>query len=112
MTERELGLVKSQQSPKLCEASRPLRQDGAGTAGPFDKAHGSELVEDLPDHPVARMRANEVSLILCPLPPLVPLWRDEARSGQKLRPGPIPDPTTFDERKHFFIFDPAEEAIS
>ena len=68
MTERELGLVKSQQSPKLCEASRPLRQDGAGTAGPFDKAHGSELVEDLPDHPVARMRANEVSYDCVPAP--------------------------------------------
>jgi len=36
-------------------------------AGPFDKAHGSELVEELPGHAVAsRMRAKEISFILCP----------------------------------------------
>jgi hypothetical protein len=47
----------------------------------------------LPGHAVAsRMRAKEVSFILCPpwsglidLTPPIPLWRDGARSGQTLK---------------------------
>ena len=39
-------------NPK-CEAPRPSRQDGTGTAGPFHRSHGSELVEELPGTPVA-----------------------------------------------------------
>jgi hypothetical protein len=35
------------------EAPRPPREEGAGTAGPFDRIHGSELVEELPGHAVA-----------------------------------------------------------
>jgi hypothetical protein len=27
------------------EAPRPLRQDGTGTPGPFDRAHGPEYIE-------------------------------------------------------------------
>jgi hypothetical protein len=44
---RRFERVRSQQSPKLFEAPRPPRQDGTGTAVPFDKTHGSELVEEL-----------------------------------------------------------------
>jgi hypothetical protein len=62
---------------QTCEAPLPLRQAGAGMAG-------------LPGHAVAsRMRAKEVSFILCPpwsdlidSTPPIPLWRDGARSSQ------------------------------
>jgi len=53
----------------------------AHRAGPFDRTHGSELVEELPGHAVAsRMRAKEVSFILCPLAGHIPV-NDEIPRG-------------------------------
>ncbi len=42
-----------------CEAPRPSRQDGTGTAGPFDRALGPEHVEGLP--------GRVISLCIVPL---------------------------------------------
>jgi len=54
-------------------------------------AHRAEL----PGHAVtSRMRAKEVSFILCPLTPLIPLRRDGARSGQRCCRAEAP---TFDD---------------
>lgn len=73
--------------PNECEVPRTLRQDGTGTPGPFDRSHGSELVEELHGRTVAsRMRAEKFSLTLCLLTPPVPLRRDGAVAAQSPNP--------------------------
>jgi len=56
-------------------------------AGPFDRTHGSELVEEFPGHAVAsRMRAKEVYFIRCPS--CLPEGRDpEGHAPVKSVPG-------------------------
>jgi hypothetical protein len=73
------------------EAPRPPRQDGAGTAGPVDKAHGPEYVEWASRARSGEQNASKGSFVhIVPLParrqagtPLIPLRRDGARSGQR-----------------------------
>jgi competence protein ComEA len=51
-------------------------------ARPFDRSHGSELVEELP--------GKLLSVILCPFTPPIPLWREGACFGQKPNERRIP----------------------
>jgi hypothetical protein len=78
-------------SERKSEAPRPPRQDGAGTAGPVDKAHGPEYVEWASRARSGEQNASKGSFVhIVPLParrqagtPPIPLRRGEARLGQQ-----------------------------
>jgi hypothetical protein len=68
-----LFTVKIRNVNPKCEAPRPSRQDGTGTAGPFDRSHGSELVEELPGHASGEQNVSKGNIVLMvPLNPVYP----------------------------------------